>query len=245
VKTHKIDPATLAILDRCQVEGQIVFLPDIRLDPAQYTRVNKVLEAIGGKWNRKAKGHVFAADLTEALDDALSTGQVECPNGLEFFRTPDPLVKRVIALANIQPGADVLEPSAGDGALALAAVEAGARVDAVEIDHLRVQRLMSHGAFTVYQDDFLTLPPIRCYDRVVMNPPFSKQRDIDHVNHALKFLRPGGRLVAIMSAGVASRENRKTVEFRERVSSIEANPDKAFAASGTHVSTVTVVLGAP
>ena len=45
------------------------------------------------------------------------------------------------------------------------------------------------------------------FDRVVMNPPFCRGRDLDHVRHALRFVAPGGRLVAIMSAGVAFRED--------------------------------------
>jgi 16S rRNA G1207 methylase RsmC len=35
-----------------------------------------------------------------------------------------------------------------------------------------------------------------------MNPPFARQADIHHVNHALKFLKPDGLLVSVMSAGV-------------------------------------------
>ena len=65
--------------------------------------------------------------------------------------------------------------------------------------------------------DFLHLKPDpeNLYDRVVMNPPFDRERDIDHVIHALKFLAPEGVLVAIMSAGTEFRETRKSVAFRE------------------------------
>jgi 16S rRNA G1207 methylase RsmC len=38
--------------------------------------------------------------------------------------------------------------------------------------------------------------PRYIYDRVVMNPPFDLERDVDHVTHALKFLEPEGQLVA-------------------------------------------------
>ena len=35
------------------------------------------------------------------------------------------------------------------------------------------------------------------YDRIIMNPPFSDGRDIQHVQHAYNLLRPGGRIGAI------------------------------------------------
>ncbi len=41
-----------------------------------------------------------------------------------------------------------------------------------------------------------------------MNPPFSRQQDIRHVMHAAKFLKPGGRLVAVMGASAISGSNR-------------------------------------
>ena len=71
------------------------------------------------------------------------------------------------------------------------------------------------------------------------------QADIDHVLHAFKFLKPGGRLVSIMASSVTYRENKKTIDFRELINRqgfIEQNPVDAFKASGTRVNTVTVVL---
>jgi 16S rRNA G1207 methylase RsmC len=79
-----------------------------------------------------------------------------------------------------------------------------------------------------------------------MNPPFAKGQDICHVAHALKFLRPGGRLVAIMSAGTASRDDRASRDFRAlieaRGGTIEELSEGAFKASGTNVRTVIVTF---
>lgn len=70
-----------------------------------------------------------------------------------------------------------------------------------------------------------------------------------YVRHACNFLRPGGRLVAVMSAGTAFRENRKAVEFRALVDgcggSLEPLPENTFAAAGTGVRTVLVAMGKP
>jgi type I restriction-modification system DNA methylase subunit len=82
---------------------------------------------------------------------------------------------------------------------------------------------------------------------VLMNPPFDKKRsDIHHVLHALKFLKPGGRLVAIMPSGVTFREDALTRDFRGIVEArgghIEELPDRSFKQSGTMVNTVLVVI---
>lgn len=76
----------------------------------------------------------------------------------------------------------------------------------------------------------------------------SAQADIDYVLHAYKFLKPGGRLVSIMSSSVTFRENRKTVEFRELLNACGTfghNPEGSFKESGTMVNTIIVVMNKP
>ena len=48
--------------------------------------------------------------------------------------------------------------------------------------------------------DFMEMKPngIR-FERVVMNHPFTKNQDSAHVEHALRFLKPGERIAAIMA----------------------------------------------
>jgi 16S rRNA G1207 methylase RsmC len=76
----------------------------------------------------------------------------------------------------------------------------------------------------VYNQDFLTFSPdvTGLYDRVVMNPPFDRERDIDHVLHALKFLKEDGFLTAIVSAGTEFRETKKATAFREHMKKLNA-----------------------
>jgi 16S rRNA G966 N2-methylase RsmD len=83
------------------------------------------------------------------------------------------------------------------------------------------------------------------FDMVLMNPPFTKQQDIDHVSHAFQFVRPGGVLVAIMSPAFTFRKTTKSEAFRELVDMqghYEDLPDGTFKAEGTNVKTVMVVL---
>lgn len=241
----------LEVLSRAEVNGNALTLTG-QLDRALYVNVNKVLEAAGGRWDRKAKAHLFDCDAEQRMDEIILSGEVEIPkDDFGYFPSPPAVVKRLLELAGIEDGMFVLEPSAGSGAIAFACAKAGAIVDCCELMEKNFLVLAGH-KYKELQDvlkiDFLEVKPHPIYDRVVMNPPFAKRADIHHVRHAHKFLKPGGLLVSVMSAGVQFRGDRLASEFREFVAerggSIEALPDGAFKASGTMVNTVVVVIQA-
>jgi hypothetical protein len=75
-----------------------------------------------------------------------------------------------------------------------------------------------------------------------MNPPFDRERDIDHVVHALDFLEPDGFLTAIMSAGTEFRETRKSQAFRALVERMNGKwddlPPGSFSSVGTNINTM-------
>ncbi len=247
----RVSSDVLAVLDRATFTGNALSLAALgQLDRGLYEATNKALVAAGGKWNRKAQAHLFDDDAAEAIEPILLTGEVTSRK-VEFqqFDTPEMLARQVVARAEIADGMEVLEPSAGLGALALAARDCHGVVTCVEIDEKRFDRLVEKVGATfraLKRYDFLKLAPAPCFDCVVMNPPFTRDQDIAHVRHAAQFLKPGGRLVAIMSGGVTLRTRGAAPAFREWVASlggtIEKLPDNAFAESGTNVSTVLVVV---
>lgn len=271
-KARRIPDAVLGTLSICEIKGpradgfHELHLPAGHLERKHYQAVDEVLKALGGKWNKKAKAHLFSDDPREIVEGAIATGEYVRPGDMGWFPTPEDIVGEMMCEADfpLRSGMRVLEPSAGEGAIAVQLLEAGCRLDCYELDVKRSLKLLhnlttcelpSHAdrIFMVHQTDFLTVTPPAgpegLYPRILMNPPFAPaQADIDHVTHALKFLAPGGRLVAIMSAGTEFRENRKAVEFRELVSTapyshvIHGLPDGAFKASGTNVRTVMVVV---
>jgi predicted RNA methylase len=243
----KVSNEVLAVLSRSEVSGPNVALPE-QLERNLYTKVDKVLQAAGGKWNRKAKAHVFNGDAELRLEQIILTGNIDLPKDeFNYFPTPPAIVKKLIAYAKLQPGMECIEPSAGRGAIAAPIREAGASVKCVELMPRNANHLRDMD-FNVDECDFLSMAPSPIYDRVIMNPPFLKQSDIKHVNHALAFLKPGGLLVAVMSAGVVFRENRLTSDFRDLVYArggrFEELPDGSFKESGTMVNTVIVVIPA-
>lgn len=244
----KVSTDVLEVLDRAETDGPALRLVG-QLDRNLYTRTNKVLEAAGGKWNRRARAHLFGQDAADAIEQILLTGEITTPQDLGYFPTPTAVVERLIQLADLAPGMSVLEPSAGRGAIASAVASTGAVVDCVELQEDNFRALEAadyvHG---LLRGDFLNLQPdLASYDRVVMNPPFARQQDITHVTHALDFLRPGGLLVAVMSASVTFRQGRAE-EFRKLVADrggqIQALPDDAFKPSGTGVRTVIATVPA-
>ena len=245
----RVEDDVLAVLSRAETNGNALVLTG-QLDRKMYERTNKVLEAAGGKWNRKAKAHLFDDEAATRVDQIILSGEVEVPKDeFNFFPSPPPVVARLMELADVQPGMRVLEPSAGKGAIAYACAEAGAVVGCYELMEANYAALAGDARLgSVRHMDFLAQAPEASYDLVVMNPPFAKQADIKHVLHALRFLKPGGLLVSVMAASVAFRDNKLTQDFRalirEQGGDIEALPDGAFKSSGTMVRTVIVTIPA-
>lgn len=175
-----------------------------------------------------------------------------------FFESPPPVVERLLEVAGCYnvvgrtaddrwPVLTVLEPSAGRGAIAAAVAERGHQVTCIEIQQANVVELGQRGYPAIWGDFFNHSPgALGRFDLVIMNPPFDGGRDIDHVVHALQFVKPGGKLVSVMSAGVEFREDRKTSDFRALVEryggSFRDLPPGSFADSGTMVNTCIVSI---
>lgn len=222
-----------------------------QLDRNDYNKVNKILEALGGKWNKKAGNHVFAGcDPEEAVANYLATGKLDKPEKFGFFPTPAPLARELVRLAGLRPGDIVLEPEAGVGGIAIicAEVVGQGNVTCYEIQQKNCDVLRSLG-FNVQQADFLSIQPHKKFTHAILNPPFENQADISHVMHAFSFVEPGGTIAAIMSIGVTFRTNRKTTQFRAFLDSMGAkiivNDRDAFKESGTTAQTVSVIFSRP
>ena len=144
-------------------------------------------------------------------------------NDYQQFSTPAAYAGLCAWVSGVGEGSRVLEPSAGTGALCTFALASGAAVHANELCDRRADLLavllreagQDPETLTRENADHLDaiLPPSVRTDVVTMNPPFSKtagrlgSRQVptvgtDHVLQALRRLDEGGRLVAVLSAGV-------------------------------------------
>lgn len=226
-------------------------------------KVNKLLAEYYGE---------VIADGQTAEEDPFEKVKTTPARYYGFFPTPEDLARRVVEKVHTyrekgQAPLRILEPSAGTGNLSslLARKHESytqenyqspripytyrASVDCIELQpHLAVG-LEAAGIYNrVYCMDFLKMSPevTGLYDRIVMNPPFDRERDIDHVVHAMKFLKPDGQLIAIMSAGTEFRETKKAIAFRALVEAKHGDfcelPAGSFAEVGTNVNTCAVAI---
>lgn len=250
----KIENEVLGVLGRSEFTdgGTKLRLPG-QLDRKLYLKTNKVIEALGGKWERKTQSHVFGKDAAAELATALEEGSVDVPKDeWDFYETPPQVIERMIIESRLQSGARCLEPSAGTGNIIRTLHRYECEVVAVEANIKMAELLMECvKEENLYTRDFLSLSPEDLgekFDFIFMNPPFSKSQDVDHVLHALTFLRPGAnrQLVAVMSAGIKFRETGKYKKLRQviedRGGEIQDLPPGSFKSSGTMVNTVIVII---
>lgn len=194
--------------------------------------------------------------------DALLQRARSAGNSLGFYPTPPSLASYVVDLSGAGAGTTALEPSAGMGSMVGELVGRGAEVTALELQPERaayLQHAWSPAGARIGVGDFLAMSPgdpgvpEGGFDVVVMNPPFSvgskHYTDVDHVLHAMRFVRPGGRLVAVMSSGSVEPSNKKRAELHAALSAwshrwepVEA---KRFRISGTDVPSTILVAERP
>lgn len=250
-----IPEQVLTVLSTVEIEANNVRIT-AQLDRKLYLAVNKVLDRIGGAWNRKAKAHVFDVDPTERLEVVINSGVLDPEVKTGYFPTPAVIVDRMIELADLDRKHLILEPSAGQGHISDEICKhTGLHTHEIMVcETLPENRhILNEKGYVVEHLDFMGFAE-ECnandinFDRIIMNPPFSpKQADIDHVTTAYNLLAPGGILVTIMSVGVLFRENKKTVEFREKIMELHGTyldrlPAGAFKESGTMVNTILLRL---
>ena len=252
--TRRVDQDVVSVLAQAIADSdELRIVGD--LDRSLYVRVDKVIGLVGGKWDRRRGAHVFAdKSALAAIEPILVAGLLTLPPDLGWFPTPTPLAVDLVRLSGARPGSRVLEPSAGEGAIVAPLLAIGAVVDAVEIDpkrHAVLRELMGDPVSVRCQrGDFMARDREPIFDAVVMNPPFApRSTDVGHVRHAFDFLAPGGRLVAVMSAGTVFRQDRKTTDLRDLVhglgGAIRPLPDDSFREAGTGVSTVVLTVTKP
>lgn len=197
-------------------------------------------EAQAREAERKAQ-----ADLQQRID-ALRYADIE-----GFFPSPPAVVQRVIELASLAPGLRVLEPSAGLGDLAIAAKAQGCDVRAYEISPPLVDILRQRGIYTTEANFLDTRPDSEAalrFDRVIMNPPFERQAAPRHVLHALRFLKPGGILVAVMPTTPIGDELARLLEsdhvahFTIRPIGQAFNTPDTFRRTGVNIQLLTIEL---
>ncbi|WP_426237463.1 hypothetical protein [Pseudomonas sp. TWP3-2] len=145
--------------------------------------------------------------------------------GIDFFPTPAAVAHRMARMARISKGTRVLEPSAGNGNLADVAAAAGGEVDVIEISS-QLRDILTAKGYNAIAHDFMTFTPEESYQAILMNPPFSKRQDAEHIMRAYGMLASGGTLVAIAGEGVFFGQDQKAEQFRAWLDTHNADVEK-------------------
>lgn len=254
-KREKVDADVLAVLKAATFTPANGLVLPYQLERKLYLSINKTIERIGGRWDRRSKSHLFEeADPHELLQLVLQTGEMPGKNPTAFFPTSEDQAGHMAETIKASARA-ILEPSAGTGRIAHAIRQycdwqkIEARLDCVEILPKFASQLQAAG-FNVTTGDFLDFEG-GPYDEIRMNPPYALEgyplEYIEHVLHAWKLLAVGGSLEAIVPAGFTFRQDRKVRELRElveQVGSWKELPTDAFKVkeNGTAVHTALIKM---
>jgi predicted RNA methylase len=231
--------------------------------PYQFARI---LETVEDYQKLKAAGIKSDSDLADALIEYrnLEAGKKqESPlvkaereligkkfEGFDFFPTPPALAERMAQELDIKPGMKVLEPSAGKGDLADAVKAAQPEADVKVIEPLSdLREILTMKNHEVIDTNFENFETDQKFDRVIMNPPFSKNRDIRHVRKAYELLAPGGKMIAIMGNHFTFANDKESVEFRDWLDAVGGTSESlgqvfagkdAFRQTGANSQLVTI-----
>ena len=201
--------------------GHLFFEPDALRD------INKALAEYYGE---------VLADCSEGKPDQ-PRASTAVSKDLQYYPTPVEVVERVLREIYIEKGQRVLEPSCGCGRFMDALRKAGASVFGIEFDAGRAAEARAKGHY-VHGANFLETVPTADFDRVVMNPPFYGKHYAKHVQHALKFLKPGGTLTAILP--ITARYDHGLLDGKW-----SDLPVGSFSESGTNINTTVLTMRAP
>ncbi|WP_336284183.1 DUF4942 domain-containing protein [Citrobacter arsenatis] len=195
----EIEPVTTNPFNR-------VFRGYNNFDKAVRGESERILSSIGGtKFSQKnVTWWEFDYNPSKVIAEIIASGSVPDDKSHQFYPTPPALAEYCVQLAGIESGHTCLEPSAGHGGIAgFMPVD---QTVCVEISSLKCQVLDSKG-FRVYQADFLKWAANGgCFDRIVMNPPFSEGRALAHLQAAASLTKTGSKIIAILPAGMRGKD---------------------------------------
>ncbi|KQM18399.1 hypothetical protein ASE49_09315 [Novosphingobium sp. Leaf2] len=191
----------------------------------------------------KALAEFYGEVLPDAeADNVKPSASTAVSKDLQFYWTPVEVTEAAIEFAGIpnpahysggrstMPVKRVLEPSCGDGRILDALRAHGHSAFGIEYHPARASEARGKG-HAVLTANFLEHPATPEFDAVVMNPPFYGKHYVKHVEHALRFLKPGGTLVSILPATARYDHGVLSGEWRDL-------PVASFAEAGTNVPTV-------
>lgn len=234
-------------------EGNFIKIPQyFRFNKKQYTDVKTVMQKAAGTYTKNAFS--FKEAGIDVYLRIINGEKYNLKKEFQFFATNPARAAHLVELAEIDsPDLLVLEPSAGDGAIvkAILSHEPGLCVHVFELMPQNRDLLSKIEDCILVGEDFLnnSFDHNLQFDRIIANPPFSNNQDIDHIREMYRRLKRGGILVSIASKHWQFASGKKEVAFKDWLGSLDADieeiPAGDFKESGTNVSTCIIKIRKP
>lgn len=150
-------------------------------------------------------------------------------------------------MADVQDGHKVLEPSAGVGLLAEGIIRHNPNIDldCIELNS-DCKKVLREKGFNVIWSNFLDFKPKYLYDRVIGAPNFKDNVDCQHVMKMYECVKPGGKVISIMSPYWMTGDSELQTNFREWLQDKSYNitmlPDNSYVEDGITVPTILITI---
>jgi len=235
IKEHQLDTEILPFSVITELESYRAWSEScLSFDKACLSaKTKEVLEYMGGESIHNTNWE-FSYPVKKVLHEIIRSGQLPEKKTHQFFQTNENLAMTVVDKADIEDDHEVLEPSAGLGAIAKFLPKD--RTTCVEISRVHCSALESKG-FQTFNRDFISWNSNEKFDRIVMNPPYSDGRAVEHLTKAHNLLKDDGKLVAILPASL--KDEIFFEGWDHEWSDVLANE---FKESGTGVNVVILTL---
>lgn len=231
------------------LENGLLKLPNVQFNKKLYAEAKKWIEEAGGSWQGgKIQGFTFPFNPERVFSILKEGKRCNLQQEYQFFETPAEVADWLVMLAGgIYENDTVLEPSAGRGALIKAIHRAcpSVTVECYELMPENREFLHSLDNVILLDEDF-TKDSVGSYTKIIANPPFSNNQDIEHVRIMYERLEAGGTLAAITSPHWKFASEKKCVDFRQWLEDVRGEVFEIgageFKESGTSISTMAVVI---
>lgn len=217
-------------------------------------------EGTGGKANdyRQEKATGFDRAKAVYFGKQKKNSRTKSQEGHDYFATPEPIGYKMVQWLQSKPGQSLLEPSAGDGAIARWMPD-NTYNTVVEPSRDLTPKLMRNVAGAkVVESTFENFDLHNKFDGIAMNPPFGHggKTAVEHVAKAYQHLKDGGRLIAIIPDGPACQKHFDKWFYGDPEAKRKADrgiadgvlmadihlPSVTFDRAGTNVNTRMVVI---
>ena len=237
------------ILKHCTLENNILKLPQVQFNKKSYAEAKKWIEEAGGSWQGgKIQGFTFPFNPERVFSMLKEGKRCNLQQDYQFFETPADVADWLVMLAGgIYEDDTVLEPSAGRGALIKAIHRACPSVTVECYELMPENREFLHTLSNVILlDEDFTKDSVGSYTKIIANPPFTGNQDIEHVRLMYDRLEEGGTLAAITSQHWKFASEKKCIDFRNWLKEVHGEVFEIsageFKESGTSISTMAVVI---